>query len=322
MLPERPNDLTVSVAICAYTQKRYEVLVRAVEATLAQLRNGDEVILIADHAPELFAAARDRFPRVRVLANAHAKGLSGARNTAVQASSADVVAFLDDDAVPDAGWLDALLAPYADPAIVGVGGVVEPVWPSQSPAWLPPEFLWVVGCSYAGLPESVVPIRNPIGANMAFRREAFDQVGLFSETLGRVGTLPVGCEETELGIRVGARYGSSAILHQPASRVAHHISADRGEIRYFYRRCWSEGRSKAAVSRVAGAAEGLSSERQYVTRTLPRALARDLRAAVGGDLDALARATNLGAGTLVTAAGYLRDRLALSAERARILSAH
>jgi glycosyltransferase involved in cell wall biosynthesis len=320
MLPVRPAYLTVSVAICAYTQDRWGVLVDAVEATLAQLGDGDELILVADHAPELLAVASDRFPQVRVMANEHSHGLSGARNTAVLASSRDVVAFLDDDAVPTDGWLDALLAPYVDPNIVGVGGIVEPVWPSVSPAWLPPEFLWVVGCSYVGLPDTVAPIRNPIGANMSFRRDVFDQVGLFSEALGRVGTLPVGCEETELGIRVGARYGPRAILHQPASRVSHHMTPGRAVVGYFYSRCWSEGRSKAVVSRLAGRSDGLSSERRYVTRTLPGALRRELLSAACGDRHALARGLNVAAGTLVTAGGYMRYSRALSAARVRVLS--
>jgi glycosyltransferase involved in cell wall biosynthesis len=316
----RPTNLTVSVAICAYTEDRWEVLLRAVEAALVQLRDGDELILVADHAPELFAALSERFPDVRVLSNAYMQGLSGARNTAVLASSCDVVVFLDDDAVPTDGWLDALLVLYADPRIAGVGGIVDPVWPAESPAWLPPEFLWVVGCSYVGLPEAVGPIRNPIGANMSFRREVFGNVGLFSESLGRVGTLPLGCEETELGIRVGIHYGAGAILHQPASRVDHYMTAGRADVRYFYRRCWSEGRSKAAVSRLAGRSNGLSSERRYVTRTLPWAVVRNLLTAVHGDRNALARALNVAVGTLVTAAGYACYRRAFSAARLRILS--
>ena len=70
---------------------------------------------------------------VRVLPNAHRQGLSGARNTAVAAASGDVVVFLDDDAAARPGWLGALLAPYADPDVVAVGGVAHPRLP-RSPA--------------------------------------------------------------------------------------------------------------------------------------------------------------------------------------------
>ncbi len=307
------DGLTVSVVICAYTTDRWDVLVQAVEAVLRQLRSGDELLLVVDHAKDLLESARAQFTAAQVVENIHPQGLSGARNTAVEIARGDVVAFLDDDVVPTTGWLENMLRLYGDPAVVGVGGQVDAVWSGDEPRWLPPEFLWVVGCSYRGLPTRVSPVRNPIGANMSFRREVFEAVGLFAESLGRVGTLPVGCEETELAIRVGRHYGSRAIVHQPASIVNHHMTRGRERVAYFYRRCWSEGRSKAAVSRLVGDGAALSSERAYVTRTLPRAVARELIAAAGGQREALARAVNVVLGTLVTAAGYAGYRLTLAA---------
>ena len=60
----------------------------------------------------------------------------------------------------------------------------------------------MVGCSYTGLPTRRADVRNVIGAAMAFRREAFTLAGTFSDLVGRVGTTPTGCEETELCIRL------------------------------------------------------------------------------------------------------------------------
>lgn len=62
--------------------------------------------------------------------------------------------------------------------------------------WLPREFMWTVGCSYRGLPTFPTAIRTPIGDNMSFRRSAFTQAGPFTEGIGRLGTTPLGCEET------------------------------------------------------------------------------------------------------------------------------
>ena len=108
----------------------------------------------------------------------------------------DVVAFLDDDAEADPGWLEELLAQYDDPHVAGAGGRAMAVWPQRRPRWFPPEFDWVVGCSYTGLPETVSPVRNLIGAAMSFRRTIFDQLGSFDTEMGRLGVLPLGCEET------------------------------------------------------------------------------------------------------------------------------
>src|SRR5260370_3129049 len=98
---------------------------------------------------------------------------------------------------------------------------------NKEPRWFPEEFYWVVGCTYRGMPGSVAQIRNPIGANMAFRREVFDVVGDFRSEVGRVGTHPVGCEETELCIRVRQHWPHGVFLYQPQACVSHRVPINR-----------------------------------------------------------------------------------------------
>ena len=62
------------------------------------------------------------------IANDSKKGLARARNAGVAAATAEIVAFLDDETVAARNWLAALVAPYADPDVLGVGGQVAPVW--------------------------------------------------------------------------------------------------------------------------------------------------------------------------------------------------
>jgi GT2 family glycosyltransferase len=287
----------VAVVICAYTEKRWQDLTAAVSSVLTQLPPPDEVILVVDHNDLLLQRAQHEWRgRITVVANCHARGLSGARNTGNESTTADIVAFLDDDAAAEPGWLACLTSAFEDAAVVGAGGTVTPKENVALPPWWPSEFNWVIGCSWTGLPTSATDVRNVIGCNMAFRRDPMVAAGGFADGIGRVGSLPVGCEETDLCIRL--RVDGGRIRYLPSAHVEHNVDAGRVTARNFARRCFAEGVSKAIVSRRNGRGTGLESERAYAGRVLPRAVIRSLGAA------APARATAIVAGLAITASGF------------------
>jgi glycosyltransferase involved in cell wall biosynthesis/GT2 family glycosyltransferase len=313
-VPNDPNRAaevspTISVIICAYTMDRLEVLAEAIESVVAQTFPAREIVLVIDHSPELMAAAGRRWPDLLIVANSEKQGLSGARNSGVAEASGDVVAFLDDDAIAEPTWLERLTAAYRDPDVIGAGGAVRPRWLAGKPGWFPPEFDWVVGCTHSGMPQEPAAVRNLVGANMSFRREPLVEVGGFSHELGRVGTLPVGCEETDLSIRIGQRWPAAEIRYDPAATVDHVVPPARGKASYFFERCAAEGRSKAILTAMVGSQDGLSAERSYVRRTLPLGVLRDLRTGLGGDGGGFGRAAMIVAGLAATTAGYTRVRL-------------
>jgi len=297
---------SVTVVICAYTERRWESLLRAVDSLRSQRRLPEQCVVVIDHNEQLLRRARFSLPSdVEVMASEGPRGLSGARNTGVRAATGDVVAFLDDDAEADPGWIENLLVQYDQPWVAGAGGRALPVWPRGCPSWFPSEFYWVVGCSYTGLPETVGPVRNPIGAAMSFRRAIFEQVGCFDTDMGRLGVLPLGCEETEFAIRVRRSIEGAGLVHVPDAVVRHHVDKDRVQLGYFVRRCYSEGISKAALAERAGAGSALSAERRYVLATLPQGFLDGLRDGFRGDSGGFARASMIVAGLLATTAGYL-----------------
>ena len=301
--------LSASVVVCAYSDARWSALVRALDSLRSQTEPAAEVILVVDHNPALLKRAGASFAGVRVVGSEGRSGLSGARNTGARVASGEVVAFLDDDAVAAPDWLRELLVEFEAPDVLGVGGVVAPRWPAgQKTGWLPEEFYWTVGCSYRGLPGHGSSLRNPIGANMAFRREALLQVGGFREELGRVGGFPGGCEETELAIRLRQERPHGRIVHSLRARVEHNVTGDRTRLPYFVLRCWAEGWSKATVEAYAGRSMALESEWRYVVRTLPAGVARGLGEASRGAPGGLARAGAIGLGLTVTVCGYLTGR--------------
>ena len=164
-----PEPDTVSVVVCAYTLDLWKNLRAAVQSVRAQTRKPLEVFVVIDGNDELEHRARAELEGVVVLRNAHEPGLSGGRQTGAEHARGSILAFLDDDAIADADWLEELVSAYQDPLVLGVGGLVEPRWEGPPPRWFPPEFNWVIGCTLPHVPRERARIRNPIGANMSMR---------------------------------------------------------------------------------------------------------------------------------------------------------
>jgi GT2 family glycosyltransferase len=300
-------DLTVSVVICAHTLDRLEDLRAAVSSVRAQTRQPDQLLVVIDHNPDLADAVADL--DATVVANTGPKGLSGARNTGTAAATGDLVAYLDDDATAAPDWLAALVAPYQEAGVVAVGGWAEPAWDDGAPSWFPAEFAWVIGCSHRGLPTQRAEVRNMIGCNMSFRRQAVLDAGGFEVALGRTADRPLGCEETELCIRIRQRDRSARILIEPEAVVHHRVPASRGRWGYFVRRCRAEGNSKAQVSRLVGRGDGLSSERSYVMSVLPAAVARSIAGLGRAPTASGMRIMALTTGLVATASGYIENTI-------------
>lgn len=308
---------SATVVVCVYTERRWDDIVEAVASIAAQDVSAVETLVIVDHNDALLARASEGLTGVKVLPNTRRRGLSGARNTAIAEASGEVVVFLDDDARARPGWLAALLEPYEDATVAAVGGVARPRWPAGRPAVLPGaapgdpdatgELDWIVGCTYTGQPTERGEVRNLMGCNMSVRREVFERVGGFAEDIGRIGSHPLGCEETELCIRARQAYLRAGekirILFEPRAVVEHRVSTDRVTWAYLRRRSWAEGLSKAAVAQLVGSDDALSTERGYVAGVLPAGILRELRhrrpASAAAIVTALAWTT----------AGYLRGRL-------------
>jgi glucosyl-dolichyl phosphate glucuronosyltransferase len=307
---------SISVVICAYTGKRWDETCAAVESVRVQSFPALETIVVVDHNPALCASLAVALPGVGVIENSQERGLSGGKNTGVAVAQGDVVAFLDDDAVADPDWLKFFADSYADPAVIGVGGLTRPSWKAPRPSWFPREFDWVVGCTYRGMPESRAPVRNLLGGNASFRREAFELAGGFQNGIGRsAGKRPLGCEETEFCIRLSQRSPGSVLLFDHRAMICHLVPPERCRFSYFRSRCYAEGLSKALVTASVGASDGLSAERHYTTRTLPGGVARGIADLRHGDLAGLGRSAAIITGLAATAAGYSAGSVTRRARR-------
>lgn len=299
--------ITLAVVVCAYSDERRGQVVQAIESLEAQTHAVDEIVLVIDHNDSLLADMRDRFPSHTVVGNAQKRGLSGARNTGIEHSRSDAIAFLDDDARAASDWAELLMRHYEADDVIGAGGRIDADWETARPSWFPREFDWVVGCTYVGMPTEVAQVRNLIGANMSLRRSVFERVGDFSSDVGRTGKLPVGCEETELCIRALAATGGR-IIYDPDAAVDHLVTRERATWNYFRTRCYMEGVSKAQVAAMAGAQSALSSERAYTVKVLPRGFFVGIGDLFRGRPTGVLRAGAIFSGLAITTAGYLRSK--------------
>src|SRR5271165_5421132 len=301
---ERPVlGLTVSVVICASALDRWDDLKQAVISVGSQ--TADEIVLVIDHCAELLTQAgllAQLLPwNIVVAPNRFGPGLPGARNTGMAVAQGDIVAFLDDRAAAEPGWLAALAGHYQDPRVLGVGGMVRPDWQDGRPSWFPPGLDWVVGCSYQGMPAGSVPVRNFMAANMSFRYTVLEDGGGFSSVLAGAVATPPGWEDTELCLRISQRHPEGILVYEPAAVVSHQVPGTQATRRYLRSACYAQGLSGALAARLAGPS--------HAGPALPGRIWRCLTHPDRGRLSGVMAALTMVIAVAITTAGYLAGKI-------------
>jgi len=241
--------MKISVVISTYTVDRLNHVIKCVESIKNQSLKPNEILLVVDPIDEVVETYKKTIKNVKVVVS-DGFGLSKARNKGVLESKGDIIAFIDDDAWADRYWLERIIKNYLDDEeVYCVGGKIIPVFENSRPKWLPEELDWIVGCTYKGMPEVKSEIRNPIGANMSFRREAFEIAGLFREEVGRYGKRLLSGEEAEFAMRLKKLNPDAKIVYDPSAIVYHHVPANRCKFGYAIKRAYYEGFSKAILAK-------------------------------------------------------------------------
>jgi GT2 family glycosyltransferase len=302
------NNKSVSAIICVHTSDRWQSIHTAVSSVKRQTYPVREIIIVVDTNDELAMRLKASVSGVTVISNQQAPGLSGARNTGVATASGDLLFFLDDDAAAEPQWLEKVVQNFADEHVLGVTSKIIPAWRGQRPAWFPNEFLWVVGCTYDGMKPGIV--RNLLGASMCLSRTAFEAAGGFNIGLGRTNKgLPMGGEETEFCIRATKAIPGGRLIFDDNAYTTHQVNSERLTWKYFFRRCYAEGLSKAHLTSLTPSSTSLSVEREYSLKVLPLGMLRALQAALQhGELSGFARAAAIDSGFSCTCAGYFAGK--------------
>ena len=296
-----------SVLMCTHSFERLPQLRHGVDSVLGGNVLPKEFFVIVDRNPELREALRLELPREVQVIDSAGIGASGARNTGLHLATAEVIACIDDDAWAEPAWLEEMLKPFEDPAVVGAGGRVVPDWEDDA-STLPEELYWVVGSTYKGHRKDAGPITRPIGASMAGRRTAMLDVGGFAAEFGPGSALAFN-EELVLYTNLSRVFGDDSILFVPTAVVHHYAPRSRTTWSYLRHRSAVEGRSKAHVRAMFGASV-MADDRGYVLRHLAPTILRHL---AGGMLrrerGTLIAGAKLGTSFAVTAGNYLSHRI-------------
>jgi glucosyl-dolichyl phosphate glucuronosyltransferase len=235
----------ISAVVC--TRDRSAYLARCLKAFSLQTLSAKrcEVIIVdngsSDDTSRIAASFCENHANFRYVRE-NRVGLAIARNTGIAVSSADVVAFTDDDAEPEPSWLQRTLGRFDEqPDDVGiVGGDVIPVFEAERPAWLTDDLLRPLS---AGLKWSTEPRFLRAGewlveVNAAYKKKVLLQIGGFPEHLGRVGELLLSGEG---GVDRLVRRAGFRLFYDPAILVRHNIPATRLTRTWFRRRSFWQG---------------------------------------------------------------------------------
>jgi GT2 family glycosyltransferase len=156
----------------------------------------------------------------------------------VRATQAELIAFLDDDCIAEAGWLGALAAPFADPAVLGVAGAVlvrdcGAIGHAENILGFPGGGLRYLHAARG----RVAPTRHLSTCNCAYRRQAVVSAGGFLEEAR------LGGEDFLLAERVSQL---GPCVYAPAA-VAYH--RPRGSLRAIFRWFARRGESEIRIAR-------------------------------------------------------------------------
>ena len=271
----------MSVVITSYTTQRLRDVYQLLDSIRAQTYPGIETIFVTE-SQELYervsAYCAEKNINAKLVFSESESGLSASRNLGVKQAEGDIIAFVDDDALPFPDWASQMVKTYEDDSITGVTGSALPLWDGESRqvgTWFPEELYWIIGCTAWSDCNKRQEVRNAWGMNMSFRREALEKAGLFTEGFGlhdsqRAGWVDPPSEDVDLSLRVRERTGKR-IVYNPDARVKHRVSQQKLSLKFIIRRAYSVGYQRRMLKRLYPGAN-LGQEQQLMKRILTRLL--------------------------------------------------
>lgn len=277
----------ISIIICTYN--RVEKLKLVIEDILGDQSNDSinyELLVVdnnsQDSTKEYIGEFTKQFPqKVRYLFE-EKQGLSNARNCGIKEARGKWICFTDDDVRLDNNWLTAIASAIKYyPQMAAYGGRIKPKWIADPPEWFIREGKYAMGGGAIvsrDLGDTVCNMNErkvcPIGANMGFRNDVFDKVGLFHPDFGKKGDAHGLGDDVEFCRRV--KDAGYEILYLPDSIVWHEVDVDRLQVpilkQFYFELGYFRGRERMFPEQ----AVWLFGAPRYLFKELPSSLLRSL----------------------------------------------
>jgi GT2 family glycosyltransferase len=260
--------MQLSIVISAYSLKRIADLIDLLDALSKQTLEPNEILIIIDESVELSKKIeeyinKNKYKCMRVIFNPTNKGLSFSRNIGLKNSLGDIIAFIDDDAIPYNYWAKSIVETFTEDQNVGaVTGDIIPLWEHEGMSWFPKELHWMISCSYIMTPCNKQEVERGFGTNMAFRREVFEKVGIFNTNFGINGKKWIGGEDTDMFLRV--KKTGMKVMFNPDMRIQHKIYSNRIILNNLLKRAYNGGYSVSLMKKHIDYSLDSSLEKNYV----------------------------------------------------------
>ena len=231
----------ISVIVCTYNREKY--IGRCVESFLKQTGDNDdwELVLVNNNSTDqthqiiLSQLKNDKSDHNVNYIIEKQQGLSYARNRGIKESKGEYLIFIDDDAFASPDYISGIIKSLKEtPEICAFGGKIEPFLECPLPEWMSPFLYPTISILDLGdVIKSFPKSKYPVGANMGFHSEIFNEVGHFDVTLGRVGKNLIGGEEKDIYLRIKEK--GYPIYYFPLMLVSHVIPETRLQLDFLKR---------------------------------------------------------------------------------------
>lgn len=248
LISNRTPSIKVTVAIPTYNRAEY------LRQTLSGLSRQQfpswtfEILVIDNNSTDDTLGVVEEFasdcPAPRYI-HEPLQGLDHARNRAVAEARGDIIVFGDDDILVQPDWLARICMPLladTDQRIGAVGGEVIPVFPDGLPEWIGE---WHAPLRFRSDPGPIEAKNCPMGANLAFPRWVFAELGTFHTALDRTAGNYFSGGDSDMIRRI--RAAGMEVWFAPDAAVKHQMPANRTTFRYAARHAFDSARSRVII---------------------------------------------------------------------------